>query len=82
MLAEEELPDVQDEIDVHRDREIASERLSKNAETQAVRFNKIRADNLVYSVGDTVFLRPGDSRRAKLEDKYVGPFRIMQNFTK
>ena len=74
--AEMELPDTDEQINVNADRELASRRLTENAEKQNNRFNKKRRNNVVYKEGDTVFIKPADLRRAKLEDKYIGPFVI------
>lgn len=77
-LAEKELPDSNERVDIVRDRELASERLRKNAESQNVAANSKRKNNINYAVGDTVFGRPSDTRRAKLEMKYVGPYKIVR----
>ncbi|XP_015435727.1 PREDICTED: uncharacterized protein LOC107191251 [Dufourea novaeangliae] len=73
---EEQLPPTGEEIDVMRDRDVAAKRLEENAVNQDARFNKTRRNNIEYKEGDTVFVKPGDNRRAKLEKKYVGPFAI------
>ncbi|XP_046142832.1 uncharacterized protein LOC123988087 [Osmia bicornis bicornis] len=79
---EAELPDTNERINVNEDRDLASVRLAENAVEQNTRFDKKRRDNVVYKEGDTVFVKPADLRRAKLESKYLGPFvisKVMQN---
>ncbi|XP_076545712.1 uncharacterized protein LOC143305557 [Osmia lignaria lignaria] len=49
-------------------------RANGQAERIHSRFDKKRRVNVVYKEGDTVFVKPADLRRAKLELKYVGPF--------
>ena len=44
--------------------------------------DSIRSVNVNYKEGDTVFVRPSDTRRAKLEPKFVGPFRIVKVLAK
>ncbi|KAK2578851.1 hypothetical protein KPH14_000796, partial [Odynerus spinipes] len=75
---EAELPDTQEKVDVVSDREIAAERLLKNAEKQNIRFNKKRRTNVEFKRDDTVFVKPASTREAKLEKKYVGPFVICE----
>ncbi|KAK2577799.1 hypothetical protein KPH14_012035, partial [Odynerus spinipes] len=51
---EAELPDTQEKVDVVSDREIAAERLLKNAEKQNIRFDKKRRTNVEFKRDDTV----------------------------
>ncbi|XP_015438100.1 PREDICTED: uncharacterized protein LOC107193210, partial [Dufourea novaeangliae] len=75
---EAELPELEEELNLMRDRKIASERLSKNAEKQEDIFNKKRRNNIEYKINDTVFIKPAATRGAKLDNKYVGPFVITE----
>lgn len=60
------------------DRNLAYERMVKQADMSKNLFDKKRRSNKVFAIGDYVYHPSGNSHLSKLDDRYEGPFEITQ----
>lgn len=63
-------------INIQADRELAYERLIQVAEKFKKRFDSTRRNNVVFAVGDLVYVSQEHRRNDKLQPKFKGPYEI------
>lgn len=75
----DEVPDndsVRD-IDAEADRDLAKQRLREAAEKYKKRFDNTRRNNMVFNIGDIVYVNQDHRRHDKLSPKFKGSYEII-----
>ncbi|CAK1549316.1 unnamed protein product [Leptosia nina] len=65
------------DIDVETDRVLARQRLKGAAEKYKKRFDSTRRNNIIFNIGDIVYVNQAHRRHDKLSPKFKGPYKII-----
>lgn len=72
-----EVLEIQEIVDVKRERELALKNLKYIADEFKNRFDRNRRDNMTFRIGDTVYVNQDHRRHNKLKEKFKGPYQII-----